>query len=161
MNELKQTLTLNVQVPKGMVVFLPSYSFQELLFARWKHTGLLTTLDAKKRIFQEKFEDYVTAIKEEGGKGAMLFSVMGGKLSEGINFSDDLARCVVVVGLPFPNRNDPELKAKMDFLGERKGKQYYENQCWKSVNQSIGRAIRYVRGWIKAGNSLIRIHTDT
>ena len=43
--------------------------------------------------------------------GAMLLCVMGGKLSEGINFSDDLARAVVVVGMPFPDGRDPVLQA--------------------------------------------------
>ena len=42
--------------------------------------------------------------------------VAGGKMSEGINFSDDLGRCVVVVGLPYPNARSPELVEKMNFL---------------------------------------------
>jgi chromosome transmission fidelity protein 1 len=45
-----------------------------------------------------------------------LFSVIGGKMSEGINFADDMARAVVVVGLPYPNPQDPELKERMEYL---------------------------------------------
>lgn len=36
-------------------------------------------------------------------------SVMGGKLSEGINFADELARAIVVLGLPYPNKKAPEI----------------------------------------------------
>ena len=35
---------------------------------------------------------------------------------KGINFSDDLARCVVMVGLPYPDKTDPELAATMAYL---------------------------------------------
>jgi len=82
--------------------------------------------------------------------GAMLFCVIGGKMSEGINFSDDLARAVVVVGLPYPNPTDPELRERMAYLDKRgaggaRGAEYYENLCMRAVNQSIGRSIRHAK----------------
>ena len=40
-------------------------------------------------------------------------------MSEGINFSDDLARCVAVVGLPFGNTADAELRERMAYLDRR------------------------------------------
>ncbi|KAG0228422.1 DEAD H (Asp-Glu-Ala-Asp His) box helicase 11, partial [Actinomortierella wolfii] len=106
-------------------------------------------------------------------KGAVLFSVVGGKMSEGINFSDRLGRGVIMVGMPYPNKNSPELQERMRYMdyvqaqeagvpspaqssassvgggnaGGRKrmtaGSEYYENLCMRAVNQSIGRAIRH------------------
>ena len=48
----------------------------------------------------------------------LVVSVMSGKLSEGINFSDDLARCIAVIGMPYPNSNNLILKEKMKLLSE-------------------------------------------
>ena len=59
-----------------------------------------------------------------------------------------------MVGLPFPNPNDPVLKEKMEYINKLQEKQktnqpntagsdYYDNLCMKAVNQSIGRSIRH------------------
>lgn len=86
-------------------------------------------------------------------------AVVGAKLSEGLNFADDLARAVVVVGLPYPNLASTELKERMKYVSssslQRKkdggkangngngnardpGAELYENLCMRAVNQSIG-----------------------
>jgi chromosome transmission fidelity protein 1 len=52
------------------------------------------------------FEKYRVQIKEKKTSG-VLVSVMGGRLSEGINFSDELARSIIVLGLPYPNIKAP------------------------------------------------------
>jgi chromosome transmission fidelity protein 1 len=89
--------------------------------------------------------------------GGVLLCVVGGKLSEGINFSDDLGRCVVMVGLPYPNKKSPELAEKLAYLdatlprdptsGRLPSQLHYENLCMKGVNQSIGRAIRHINDY--------------
>ena len=74
-------------------------------------------------------------------------AVVGAKLSEGLNFTDDLARAVVMVGLPYPNASSPELKERLKYVSnlpkqkgetEDAGKELYENMCLNAVNQSIG-----------------------
>ena len=113
----------------------------------------MAKLKVKKNVFREpkKTSEMDTVLKDYSRSakksGAILFSVVGGKMSEGINFSDDLGRCVIMVGLPFPNAHSPELKEKMAYLNANvapnAGQVHYENLCMKAVNQSIGRAIRH------------------
>lgn len=78
-------------------------------------------------------------------EGAILSCVMGGKMSEGINFSGDLGRCVFIIGMPYPNKNDPLLKAQCDYYHKHGSNlNLMESKCMNVVNQSIGRVIRNV-----------------
>uniref|UniRef100_A0A8C9X755 DEAD/H (Asp-Glu-Ala-Asp/His) box helicase 11 n=1 Tax=Sander lucioperca TaxID=283035 RepID=A0A8C9X755_SANLU len=117
-------------VPGGVVCFFPSYEYSRRIVSHWEASGALTRLANKKKIFQEpKKANQVEQVLSEfsrciqrcavdagGLSGALLFSVVGGKMSEGINFSDDLGRCVVMVGMPYPNIKSPELQEKMSYL---------------------------------------------
>ncbi|KAL3881003.1 hypothetical protein ACJMK2_033204 [Sinanodonta woodiana] len=154
-------------VPGGVVCFFPSYDYEKLVFSHWEKGGVIGKLEGKKKLYREPkragqveqiLAEYSSCIKKCGTwstssiTGAVLFCVVGGKMSEGINFSDELGRCVIMVGLPYPNLHSPELKEKMDYLnanfpkdkeGHLPGQVHYENLCMKAVNQSIGRAIRH------------------
>ncbi|PIA96360.1 ATP-dependent RNA helicase chl1 [Cercospora beticola] len=161
----KALLQLAPKVEGGMVVFFPSYSYIDNILRAWKTAGITSQLEALKPLFfdtrgtsqEDPFTAYTAAIHKDPKRGALLLSVIGGKLSEGINFSNELGRCVVVVGLPFPNYADPDWKAKMEYLeeraaqrGEPKGRasrEHGENVTMRSVNQSIGRAIRHKDDW--------------
>ena len=58
---------------------------------------------------------------------------MGGTLSEGINFKDDLARCIIVVGQPYPSMDDMALKVKMDYFGSED----FKNKCISTQNPDL------------------------
>lgn len=63
----------------------------------------------------------------------------------GINFSDNLGRCVIMVGLPFANVGSVELRERMQYVetipgaGQGASREMYENLCMRAVNQSIGK----------------------
>lgn len=162
-------LQLSNIIPDGLVVFFPSYAYLEQVVSRWQIKSSAAAkpiwyrLLEKKSIFQEAkaatgtddvLDQYSQAIAT--GHGGLLLSVIGGKLSEGINFSDALGRGVVVVGLPFPNIQSAQWKAKLEYIeqstttrtgsreeGKAAAREFYENACMRAVNQSIGRAIRH------------------
>lgn len=150
-------------VPGGVICFFPSYEYEKFVYNHWETSGTLAKIASKKKVFREPkragqvdqvLQEYSACIENcsNGLTGSILFCVVGGKMSEGINFSDDLGRCVMMVGMPYPNINSPELKEKMAYLnanfpkdkdGREAGQVHYENLCMKAVNQSIGRAIRH------------------
>lgn len=180
-------LSVCAMVPDGVVVFFPSYGYLDGVVSAWraKEGGPAATapstwerLKARKAVFCEarggssdevlqQYSDVIlepASTKTSTAKGALLLSVVGGKMSEGINFSDRLGRCVVVVGLPYGNVASAEWKAKMEYVetttrdalrggaggagsaaaqAKQAARDYYENACMRAVNQSIGRAIRH------------------
>ena len=59
---------------------------------------------------------YYSAIFEDENGGAILMGVCRGRISEGLDFSDNAARCVVIVGIPFPQMTDPKVILKKEYL---------------------------------------------
>ncbi|EYU21521.1 hypothetical protein MIMGU_mgv1a020316mg [Erythranthe guttata] len=173
-------------VPEGVVVFFSSFDYESRVYDAWKASGILSRISKRKQIFREprKSTDVEAVLREYKQKiddlvvngptscnGAILLAVVGGKISEGINFSDGAGRCIVMVGLPYPSPSDVELMERLKHIeglgrtipsnnpvcGETgfhvlkkckgKGKEYYDNLCMKAIlrmaSYYIGRAIRH------------------
>lgn len=64
-----------------------------------------------KTIFSPKKGDKYT--------GAILMGVCRGRISEGLDFSDNAARCVIIVGIPYPQMTDPRVILKKDYLDKK------------------------------------------
>jgi chromosome transmission fidelity protein 1 len=154
-------LTLWPYIPNGIVIFFTSYSYLENVITAWKVSGLYQQLHAIKPIYTEskiqQKNNNVSIVVEtiwqqysndalHHDQGAVLLSVIGGRLSEGINFSDQLARSVMIIGMPFPDQRDICLMEKIRYANQQDvsiGQSLPELLCMRAVNQAIGRAIRH------------------
>eukprot|EP01052_Picozoa_sp_SAG31_P022813 SAG31_NODE_1836_length_7126_cov_8.436175_3_plen_270_part_00 len=72
-------------------------------------------------------------------RGAVLLAVLRGRASEGLNFSHDHARGVVMVSIAYPPIYDIKVQSKRN---RPKGADWYTGQAFKAANQAIGRLIR-------------------
>ena len=88
-------------IVQGIVVFFPSFGYCEEVQQAWAATGLLRQISSKKKLYVEPrassqveatLKDYAKSILLQEGKGAILLCVVGGRMSEGINFGDGLGR---------------------------------------------------------------------
>ncbi|KAM3875393.1 Fanconi anemia group J protein [Diretmus argenteus] len=162
------TLLLHIcqVVAKGVLCFLPSYKMLDKLRDRWTNTGLWEKLEERKTLiteprggakgdFEALLQIYYDAIRHSGERdGALLIAVCRGKVSEGLDFTDDNARAVVTIGIPFPNIKDLQVELKMKYndqhcktRGLLPGHRWYEIQAYRALNQALGRCIRHRNDW--------------
>ncbi|GAB2293540.1 hypothetical protein Dimus_027747 [Dionaea muscipula] len=122
-------------VPEGIVVFFSSFDYEAKVYDAWKASGILQRIMKKKIVYREprsnaeieavlkEYKDTVEKFSNCNSKdghasqnGAVLLAVVGGKISEGINFSDGMGRCIVMVGLPYPSPSDIELVERIKHI---------------------------------------------
>lgn len=119
----------------------------------------VATQHSNSRIDPGKSTNMSTSRTKSSPRSTLLLAVVGGRLAEGINFGDELGRCIAMVGLPYPSPSDPELverlrsidRASLHGSGQHGGppasRGHYQDLCMRAVNQSIGRAIRHSRDY--------------
>ncbi|KAJ2672672.1 hypothetical protein GGI25_004990 [Coemansia spiralis] len=180
-DDLGQAVTsIAARCPDGMLVFVTSYSLMSKLLSRWKLTGHLAKIGAHKEVFtemqggsKEEFDvllsQYCDYMKKSKGsslplkRGAIMFAVYRGKVSEGIDFSDHLCRTIVNIGIPYPAFKDVKVALKREYNDSRRktqlqspsssaaallsGAKWYDIQAFRAINQAFGRCLRHKRDW--------------
>ena len=160
-DELGRTISnIAKVVPEGLVIFFPSFGYKSKVRSRWESTKMMQNIQQRKSVLWESRDKHPSEILskysqlvKESKNGAILMCVVGGKLSEGINFKDGLARGVAVVGMPYPNSQDPLIVEKISWINRKfgvdaqndsksktkkkssmdtPGQQYYENLCMRT-----------------------------
>ncbi|RCN25254.1 hypothetical protein ANCCAN_29034 [Ancylostoma caninum] len=89
----------------------------------------------------------------DSGRGACLFSVARGKVSEGIDFSHHLVviilfiigRCVIMLGIPYVYTESRILRARLEYLRDQFGikeNDFLTFDAMRHTAQCMGRALR-------------------
>ncbi len=134
-------------IPGNVAVFFPSYAFLQTVkegMDQWKGKHLLQEKSKMKKEEKTALLEELKIRKERGG--AILMGVLGGSLSEGIDFKNNLLHSVVIVGLPLspPSIENQALKDYYsDKFGPVKGYEYSViHPAMNKVLQAAGRCIR-------------------
>ena len=147
----------------GLLVFFPSYPALNDCVEHWRGSSLWSRLERGRSVVVEprKAKDMRTiAVQFQRAASttcAVLLAVCRGKASEGMDFSDDQCRVVIVTGVPYAPPDDPRVKAKRRFLDDKRrtgdkklllsGDAWYEQQACRAVNQAVGRCVRHAKDW--------------
>lgn len=153
----------------GVLCFFTSYAFMNTCIESWGKKSIISEIEKTKEVFKDvqnarsKTGNIIQSFNDACGdgitnrrcKGAILFSVFRGISSEGIDFSDEKARMVIIVGIPYPNLGDMKVNLKKEFLDDYnrkpnkmpslklKSQEWYLQCALKAVNQALGRVIRH------------------
>lgn len=134
--------------PKNTMVFFPSFNILSLFRKEdfFKNINRSVYIEEQK-MSQSALMDLVSDFKSCGlgnGAGAAMFSVMGGRISEGMDFPAKQLEIALIVGIPYPKPTARQrcLQRYYD-LKFRKGWEYtVEAPTARKLVQSIGRLIR-------------------
>jgi DNA excision repair protein ERCC-2 len=127
--------------PGNIAVFFPSFAYLEQVVPHVQHAGELV-LQQKRGFSERERQQLLETMKR--GEGHVLFAVMGGIFSEGVDLPDKALCCAVMVGPCLPQANYARRKIQ-EWNEERyqKGFAY----AWlvpgmARVSQAAGRVIR-------------------
>ncbi|CAB3408195.1 unnamed protein product [Caenorhabditis bovis] len=157
------------ETPQGVIVFFASYAQMQDLTNSWKSMKRANNSEtfwekmtkSKDVVVEPRAKDELVAVRAKyvngvrNSKGAALFAVCRGKVSEGIDFCDAESRAVVIIGIPYPPINDERVVLKKMFLEDIKfndnnkqserqsSRDWYQMEAFRAVNQAIGRVLRH------------------
>lgn len=134
--------------PKNTMVFFPSFN----ILSMFRNKGYFTDIERclyveEQAMSQSDLMDLVIDFKRcgvENSNGAALFSVIGGRISEGMDFPAEQLEIAVIVGIPYPKPTARQRGLQRYYdLKFGKGWEYTVNApAARKLLQSIGRLIR-------------------
>ena len=125
----------------NIALFFPSYKLLN---------SILDEFNVKKPVYreyqgmnQEELMSTVESFKSE--RGAILAGVMGGRLSEGIDYPDTTLEMAIIVGIPYPSpgARQEALQHYYDIMFDGRGWKFaVESPAIRKLLQAAGRVVR-------------------
>lgn len=137
-------------VDGNIAVFFPSYQILDKIFDKIfnynkenKNTKkIIREYQEMDREERKEILEELKNYKESGG--ALLFAVMSGSLSEGVDYPDNLLKAIIIVGLPL-NAPDLETKSLIEYYDIKFNMGWEYGYIYPAINkviQASGRGIR-------------------
>jgi len=128
------------KIPGNVACFFPSY---EVLKNVLRYINNKEVLVQRENMNSKEIQNLLEQLKKS--KKVLLFGVMGGSLSEGVDYPENILKGIIVVGIPLEKPN-LETTARINFYEKKfgsKGKDYaYIIPAIIRAVQAAGRAIR-------------------
>ncbi len=143
---------LQVEKGRNLALFFPSFDLLGRIFGTQEledGTSLPPSIDCGRELFierrgsaQSEVMDLVERFKES--RGGVLASVIGGRLSEGVDYPGKELEIVIIVGIPYPKPNARQ-RALLAYYDIRFGKGWEYTviaPATRRMLQALGRMIR-------------------
>jgi len=133
---------------KNTMVFFPSFNTLSMFRKNGHFAEIQRCLYVEEQhMSQSELMELVTDFKSCGdgnGDGAALFSVMGGRISEGMDFPAEQLEIAVIIGIPYPKPTARQ-RGLQNYYDQKFGKGWeytVQGPAARKMLQAIGRLIR-------------------
>jgi len=143
MKPLAEAIQIQWEAYRGhQIIFFPSYAYMEQLARQWSQlTDVQPQMQWRKMSLEER-EDFLEHFNRK--EPQLIFAVMGGVFSEGIDLIGDKLSALMIVSVGFPSFS-LERELMRDYFQQKSGRGFdfaYRYPGWHRVLQASGRLIR-------------------
>ena len=125
------------------IAFFPSYRYMQMVLEVFDQESYDVTVQTRDMSIEDK-DQVLVDMKKKKDQSSILFSVLGGSFSEGVDYVSDMLVGVLVVGVALPayNANNELLRSYFDEEGLDGFAYAYTYPGMNKVIQAVGRVIR-------------------
>lgn len=141
----KRTASVCNHFQKNIGIFFPSFSLMQRFIDDKTFENMNRGVHVEKQAMrQEEIMDLVKSFKGKEMEGGILCSVMGGRISEGLDFPGKTLEIEIIVGLPYPKPTARQ-RSLQNYYDVKFGKGFeyaFYAPTARRLLQTIGRLIR-------------------